>query len=105
MKIVQQLGGLRMGLVIVSLLFLAMRPVSGGSPVLEGWPLVTTLLVPALAPLVFLGLLMDMFMTWVMSIDTESSQRLRARSVLWVDLVLASAFALAWVPYYLSLGN
>ncbi len=105
MKMVQRLGGLRTGLVVLSLLFLVMRPISGGVPVLEGWPMVTTLLVPALAPLVFLGLLMDMFMTWVMSIDTESSERLRARNVLWVDLVLAAAFALAWVPYYLSLGN
>lgn len=102
---VQQLGALRVGLVLLSVVTLLMRPAAGGMPVYEGWPFVTTLLVPALAPLVFLGLLLDMLMTWVMSLESGPERRLRARKVLWVDLLLVAALGIAWIPFFLSLGN
>lgn len=105
MKILRDLGALRVALVLTAIVVLAFRPVAGGTPELEGWPLVTTLLVPSLVPLVFLGLLLDMFMTWVMNIDLQPHQRAHPRSVLWVDFVFAAAVGVAWIPFYLSLGN
>ena len=105
MKIVQQLGVRRMGLLLLALVALVLRPAAGGTAVYEGWPFVTTLLVPALVPLVFLGLLLDMLMTWVMSVDMQPEQRTRPHSVLWADFAMATALGLAWIPFFLSLGN
>lgn len=105
MKIVQRLGVRRVGLLLLALAALLLRPAAGGTPVYEGWPFVTTLLVPALVPLVFLGLLLDMLMTWVMSVDLQPDQRARPRSVLWADFAMATAVGLVWIPFFLSLGN
>lgn len=102
---VQRLGALRIALLVLGLVALAMRPSAGGPPVYEGWAMVTSLLIPALVPLVFLGLLLDMLMAWVMSIDLQPAQRARQRSVLWADLAVAAGLGLAWLPFYLALGN
>lgn len=106
MNMVKRLGTLRVGLVVLALVALLLRPAAGGAPVYEGWAFVTTMLVPALTPLVFFGLLLDMLMTWVLSIDLQPAQRAEGpRTVLWVDFVLVAALSFAWIPFFLSLGN
>lgn len=105
MKILRQLGSLRVGLGVLALAVVLLRPAAGGAPVYEGWAVVPTLLVPTLAPLIFLGLVLDMLMTRVLMTDTQGGERGRYRTVLWTDFVLVALLALAWVPFFMTLGN
>ena len=103
MTILRQLGSLRLALGVLALMVVVLRP-AAGAPVYDGWALVPTVLVPTLAPLIFLGLLLDLLMSRVMMIDTVGGERGRYRMVLWTDVVLLALLGLAWVPFFMALG-
>lgn len=103
--IVLQLGALRIGLLLLAILTMALRPEAGTKVIYEGWPMVPTLLVPALAPLVFLGLLLDAMMTRVLMSDKEGAERARLRRAVTADLLVALAQGLVWVPFFMALGK
>jgi len=102
-RILRQLGGLRVALGVLALVVVLLRP-AAGTPVYEGWALVATVLVPTLAPLIFLGLLLDLLMSRVMMIDASGAQRGHYRMVLWADFMLAALLAIAWAPFFMALG-
>ncbi|NIP74079.1 MAG: hypothetical protein GWO16_14150 [Gammaproteobacteria bacterium] len=105
MSYLRQLGALRLGLLGLAIVVLVLRPESGAKVSYEGWRMVPTLLVPTLAPLVFLGLLLDALMTRVLMSDVWGVERRRLRRAVTTDLVVALLVGLVWVPFFLALGG
>ncbi|MFL6648845.1 MAG: hypothetical protein ACJ8KO_12875 [Sulfurifustaceae bacterium] len=82
---------------------LVLIPAPGTRPVYSGWPLVTTLLIPVAAPLLFLLLLLDALMSRVFLIDAEGLDRQRRKTAIIVNLLAAALLIVRWLPYYSAL--
>jgi hypothetical protein len=100
-----ELGVLRLVLLGLALTCLVLMPPAGAAVGYSGWPLVTTVLVPVLAPLVFMVLLLDALMSAVFLADQRGPARARYARILAVDLVAAGLLLVFWLPFYLALGG
>lgn len=100
----KHLGPLRGALSLAALVLIVFRPEVGAEVAHHGTAVVTTLLFPVLAPLIFLLLMLDALMTKVM-IGPHQELREKFRHVMWTDLLLGLAMLLYWLPYFISLNQ
>ena len=95
---------MRLLLLGIALLLIILAPGGDAHDVREGWALVTNVLIPALSPVVLMGLLLDALMSRVWMIDADQEVRSRYRRILWLNLAASAAMVLAFVPYLRSLA-
>lgn len=100
----KHLGPLRIVLCLAAIVLIVFRPEAGADVAHEGWAVVTTLLFPVLAPLIFLLLMLDALMTKVM-LGARADMRDKYRRVMWTDLLLGLGMLLYWLPYFISLNQ
>lgn len=103
-EFLRSLGPLRATLALGAIAMLLLRPAPRTAAVFSGWAMVPTFLVPVLAPMIFMGLLLDALMGVVLFVGQEGDQR-RYRTVIAADLALAALLAAWWWPYYAALGR
>ena len=104
MNFLLQIGPMRLLLLAIALTLAILAPDGSAREVREGWALVTNVLIPALSPVVLMGLLLDALMSRVWMIDAEAPVRSRYRRILWLNLAASGALVLAFVPYVRSLA-
>jgi hypothetical protein len=98
-----QLGLMRLVLVCTALALIIFVPAPGTPPVYRGLGLIPTVLVPVLAPLLFMVLMLEVLMAGVFMIDKRGAARARYRGILLLNLALAVALVLFWIPYFKAL--
>lgn len=99
----RRLGPLRLTLLAAAVLVIVFAPAPGTKAVYHGWALARTVLLPVLAPLVVMLLLLDALMARVFLSEAEGGARLRLRTAVWANLVVALAVVLYWLPYFIAL--
>jgi len=99
----QDLGFLRVALVVMALLVMLGAPKPGTPAVLEGWQLWTTVLTPTLAPILFMVLMLDALMGRVMLGSAQGAERARYRRIVIVNLTVGLALVIWWLPYFIAL--
>lgn len=100
-----QMGVLRLVLVGAAILDILLAPNPGTPVAYSGWELVTTLIVPVLAPILLQVLLLDALMAKILMSSNQGVERTRFRRIMIVDLVTAAVLVLGWMPYFLALGR
>ena len=103
-EVLVRYGVLRALLAVAGLLLIIFATQPGTVPVYAGWPLVTTVLVPVMAPIIFMLLLLDALMGRVWMIDKSGDEYVRLRIAVMVNLLLAGGLLMFWVPYYRALA-
>jgi hypothetical protein len=101
---IADLGALRLMLGALGLLVIVFAPEPGVETQRSGLGLITTGVLPAMGPMVFMVLLLDAIMSRVLMIDKEGAVLRRYRRALWFNLGLAAAIILAWLPFILTLA-
>lgn len=104
-NLLQQMGVLRVVLVGAAILDILAAPNPGTPVAYSGWALVTTLIVPVLAPILLQVLLLDALMAKILMSSNQGGERARFRRIMIVDLVIAAVLVLGWTPYFLALGR
>lgn len=104
-NLLRQMGVLRVLLVGASILDILLAPNPGTPVAYSGWELVTTLIVPVLAPILLQVLLLDALMAKILMSSNQGVERARFRRIMIVDLVAAGVLVLGWTPYFLALGR
>jgi hypothetical protein len=102
-NLLRQMGVLRIVLISLVIIDMLAAPSPGARMVYSGWKLVTTLILPVLAPILLQVLLLDALMGRVLMSSTKGAERLRYRRILVVNLVFAVLLVLWWLPYFLKL--
>lgn len=99
----RELGPLRLGLLFFAVLAIVLMPAPGTPAVYSGWPLVRTVLVPVLAPFLFLVLLLDALMARVFLTDAEGAARRRYKTAIIINLLAAAILLIRWLPHFAAL--
>ena len=98
-QLLNWMGPLRLMLVFGALALVVLRPAPGTPPVHAGWDMIPTLVFPALVPLLFMVLLLDVIMSAVQLASHPGEQR-RYRIVIGMDLGMALLLVMWWWPYF-----
>lgn len=104
MKMFLKIGALRMILALVAVTAMVFSFFTG-DPVKEGWAMVPTLIVPAIIPILFFVLLLDVLMSAVFMIDAVAEERSRFRFIILIDMISVILIVALWLPYFRSLGS
>ena len=104
-QLLSELGALRASLAALALLVLVFAPRPGTAAVLEGWRMFPTLIVPTLAPMVFMVLMLDALMARVHMTSVQGAALARYRRIVIVDLLLGLVVAGYWMPYFIALAR
>ena len=105
MNFVKQLKPMRVLLVVCALLTIVFRPEPGSEVVYEGVQMIPTLLVPVLAPILFMLLLLDSLMSTIWVTQTEGDEKKRYRNNIIINLTVVGLLLYSWVPYIVALGK
>lgn len=105
MNFLKQLKPMRVVLIICALVTIVLRPEPGGEVIYEGVGVVTTLLVPVLAPILFMLLLLDTLMSSIWLTQTEGDEKKRYRSNIVINLTVAALLIYFWLPFFAALGK
>lgn len=105
MKLLQQLKPMRVLLVVCALLTIMFRPEPGTAVVYEGAQMFTTLLVPVVAPILFMLLLLDTLMSTIWVTQTEGDEKKRYRNNIIINLTVTCLLVYFWIPYIAALGG
>jgi len=99
----RSLGALRVALLLLAALVILWAPKPGAAQILEGRQILSTLIAPALAPIVFMVLMLDALMGKVMSGSARGAERERYRRIVAANLVAGIVLFLWWTPYFVRL--
>ena len=98
---IHQIGLLRLMLYVAGLLVIIFLPQPGAQTSVE-WPaILTTVVVPALAPMLFMVILFDLVVSKV--VNKGKDNPIPPAKFFWVGLAIALVILLKWLPYLLSL--
>ena len=101
----RQMGALRVALIAGAIADMLAAPSPGTPVIYTGGEVLTTLIVPVLAPILLQVLLLDALMGRVLMSSNTGAERARYRRIVIVNLVIALALVLRWTPYFLALGK
>lgn len=104
-RFLADLGALRLLLALAALLAVAGMPPPATPVSYQGWGLVHTLVMPVLAPMVFVVLMLDVLMSRVFMASAEGPARRRYRDIMLTELLLGVLILVRFVPYILALGR
>ncbi|HCY13176.1 MAG TPA: hypothetical protein DG414_04980 [Gammaproteobacteria bacterium] len=96
---------LRLMLAAVILILVAMAPLALARTSYAGWAFATTVVAPALAPIFFFVVLLDILMCSIFLASAAGAERQRFRFIIRVELVLWVILTVAWLPLMLQLLN
>lgn len=102
-SLLRQMGVLRVTLIGLVILDMLASPRPGTLAVYSGWEVVTTLIMPVLAPILLQVLLLDALMGRVLLSSAKGAERARYRRIMIVNLVFSAALVIWWLPYFLKL--
>lgn len=102
-RLIERIGLLRFLLALGIVGLSAVAPFSGGGVRYAGWAMFPTLIVPAIVPMLFFVLPLDMIMCGVYMSGANDAKRRRYRFIVAMDALLFAVLFLAWLPFFLSL--
>ena len=97
----RRIGTLRVLFTALLVALIAMAPFTGTRADDSTWSILTSMIAPALVPIVFLVGLFDLVMGRVVMSGEERQERYG--TVLWTYIVLLVVLAMAWGPFYAGL--
>ena len=105
-KLVSSIGPLRFMLHALTLIFILLSLFVGDTVYYTGWRMLSSLVVPALIPIIFFGMLLELMMSTVFLIDAEEvEKKTRFKTIIKIDLLLVAGLLLFWVPVLMRLLN
>ena len=95
-----ELGILRLALLSLAGILALFSTEPGLPMILHGWELISSLVLPAAAPLVFFVLLFDILMSSVRLADGLPQARRRWQRVLAAEVLFALLLLMSWAPFF-----
>ncbi len=104
-ELATQLGILRVMLLLLAIIEIIFTPEPGTTVARSGWEIIPTLVAPAMAPIVFMGLMFDFMMARIGMSSTNEAGKRRYQIISRIDLGMAILMVLLWIPFLVSLNS
>lgn len=99
-KYIQELRLLRIVMICFTLVLAVLSRFAGDEVVYSGWRIIPTLIAPALAPIMFFVIWLDVLMSWVFSIDAGKEEKSRFGRIVVTDVILVVVLTASWFGYF-----
>jgi len=99
-KYIQELRLLRVVMICFTLVLVILSRFAGDEAVYSGWEMIPTLIAPALVPILFFVIWLDVLMSWVFKFDAPDEEKRRFVRIIVVDLVLVVLLTSSWFGYF-----
>ncbi|GMR21276.1 MAG: hypothetical protein BMS9Abin36_1876 [Gammaproteobacteria bacterium] len=100
-----RIGPLRGILLFSVALFVVLSQITGDPISYSGWQILPTLIVPAIAPILFFVLGFDLMMSSILAADRTDDEKARFHFIVKLEAILLLTMLLSWLPYFLSIGS
>lgn len=105
MKFLKELRALRVIMGLVTAFTAIISRFAGDEVHYTGWEMVPSLIVPAIVPILFFVIWLDVLMTWVFRVDAQGAERARLGRALVFDLSLVALLTLSWIGHFIALAE
>lgn len=102
-QLARDIGPLRVMHTIFLLILIVSAPFAGGEGARSGFAMWPTLIAPALVPIFYFVLPLDMTMSAVTRSGVVGEEHARLTRVIRIDAILFVALLAAWLPFFLAL--
>ncbi len=103
MTLLQDLGFLRISLLLLGIFDTLIAPPAGTYAVKQGIEVIPTLVAPAAGPIIMMVILFDALMSKIRASDTTGEERKKFRSIMWTELAVVAFMVIGWLPYFLAI--
>ena len=105
MTLFRSLGFLRLALITLAIINILLRPAPGTIATHEGLDIFSTLIAPAVAPILLMVLLFDALMSKVRAGDESGEERIKFMRIMLIEIATVIILVIAWFPYFIALGR
>jgi hypothetical protein len=105
LDLIRSLGLLRLALIMMAAVDAVLAPAPGTAISLDGWDMFTSLIAPAAAPLIAMGILFDVMMSRVRANDSSGAVRERFRKIMWIEILTVIILTVVWLPFFMAIGK
>lgn len=98
-------GILRILMILLAIALMALRPWADAEVIYGEWSMIPTLVAPALVPIVFMGLWLDVIMCFVFKSDKTGAVRKMYKIAIVADVTTVLVLLLVWLTFFTSLGS
>lgn len=99
-KYLQDLRLLRIAMFCFVLVLAVISRFAGDEIIVSGWKMVPTLIAPALAPIMFFVVWLDVLMSWVFKFDATEAEKHRFNRIITIDIVMVVILTASWFGYF-----
>ena len=98
-------GILRVLLILLAIVLMTLRPWAEAEVIHGEWSMIPTLIAPALVPIVFMGLWLDVIMCFVFKSDKTGAVRKMYKIAIATDVTTVLVLLLVWLTFFTNLGS
>ena len=103
--VLHDLRPMRVVLLLVVLITMLFKPAPGTELIYEGWPMVTSLLLPVFSPILLMLLWLDSLIAKLWSTQSEGAEQKRYKMILRINLTMSLIYIIVWYPYFIALSE
>lgn len=96
---------MRVALLLFVFLSMILKPTPGTEIIYEGWPMVSTLLMPVFSPILLMLLWLDSLIAKLWASQTEGKEHKRYKMITRIDFGLSIIYILVWFPYFKAVAE
>ena len=101
-NLLQTFKPMRIVLISLALLTLVLKAPLDMELSYQGWAMIRTLIVPVMPPLFFMVVLLDALIATIWFTQSQGQERTRYKTILIVNLSVATLLGAIWIPYFLE---
>ena len=103
LSILTKLRPMRVVLISLAILSLIFKAKTGTPVSYDGWPMIETVFIPVMSPLIIMVLLLDTLIATIWFTQTTEDEKNRYKLILGCNLITIIIMLSLWIPYFIAL--
>ncbi len=93
---------MRVMLILLAILSLIFKAKTGTPVSYDGWPIIETVFIPVMAPLITMVLLLDSLIATIWLSQSSGEEKGRYRLILGCNLTMVIIMLTVWIPFFIA---
>lgn len=103
LSILTKLRPMRVVLISLAILSLIFKAKTGTPVSYDGWPMIETVFIPVMSPLIIMVLLLDTLIATIWFTQTTGDEKNRYKLILGCNLITIIIMLSLWIPFFIAL--